>query len=273
MNFDSLMPMITQYGARVVGVLVLLWVAGTIGKWARKKALRGFEKAKFEPTLARFFANMLRWVILVVAIVAILGIFGIETASFAAVFAAAGFAVGLAFQGTLSNFSAGVMLLIFRPFAIGQVVNVAGVLGKVVEIGLFTTTFDTPDNRRIIVPNGAIFGATIENISHHETRRVDVAVGVEYSAPIDKTREVLLQAAKKVEGGLADPEPAIVLGGLGDSAVDWTVRLWCKAADYWAVRDALTRQVKLELDEAGLGIPFPQMDLHVVDMPAKAAAS
>jgi len=169
----------------------------------------------------------------------------------------------MALSGTLGHFASGVMLLIFRPFKVGDVINAAGVIGKVYEIELFTTALDTPDNRRIIVPNGSIYGATIENISHHPTRRVDVAVGVDYSADIDKTREVLDAAARSVEGILSDPPHAIVLGDLGDSAVNWTVRVWCNSADYWGIKEQLTRAVKQHLDQAGIGIPFPQMDVHL----------
>lgn len=155
------------------------------------------------------------------------------------------------------------MLLIFRPFKVGDVVSVSGVTGTVCEIDLFVTTFDTPDNRRIIVPNGSIFGSTIENISHHTTRRVDVAVGSDYGADIDTTREVLLQAAANVEHAHTDPPPSVVLSELGASSIDWTVRVWVDAANYWAVKDALTRAVKYALDQANIGIPFPQMDVHV----------
>jgi small conductance mechanosensitive channel len=191
---------------------------------------------------------------------------------FAAVIGASALAVGLAFQGSLSNFAAGVMLLVFRPFKVGDVVNVAGQTGKIDEIGLFTTTMDTADNRRLILPNGSVFGAVIENISYHDTRRLDVAVGSEYPADLDRTREVLLRAARSLPTVLADPEPAAVLLELGDSSINWSVRVWVNAADYWPTRDALTRAVKLALDEAGIGIPFPQMDVHL-DAPVAGAAA
>ena len=155
------------------------------------------------------------------------------------------------------------MLLTFRPFKVGDVVSAGGTTGKVFEIGLFTTIFDTPDNRRIIVPNNEIFGGTIENVSHHATRRVAVSVGTDYGADIDKAREVMLAAAKATENVLGDPEPAVVLTGLGGSSIDWSVRVWVNAADYWGVMDALTRNVKVALDDAEIGIPFPQMDVHI----------
>jgi len=261
--WEQIAPLITQYGIKVVGVLVFLFFAWIIAGWVRRFSLNGLTKAKVDLTLSQFISNILKWLVLLLAGLACLGAFGIETTAFAAVLAAAGFAVGIAFQGTLSNFAAGMMLLVFRPFKIGDVVNVAGVTGKVNEIELFTTTVDTPDNRRMILPNGSIFGSAIENISYHATRRVDVAVGTDYSTDLDRTREVLMKAAKSVENTLGDPGPGVVLCELGGSSIDWSVRVWVNADDYWAVREALTRAVKVALDEANIGIPFPQMDVHL----------
>ncbi len=166
-------------------------------------------------------------------------------------------------QGTLSNLAAGVMLMVFRPFKIDQIVSIAGHIGKVSEITLFTTNIDTLDNRRIIIPNSAVFGSTIENLTHNPIRRVDISVGVEYPADTDRTREVLEAAAKTVPGMINDPAPQVILLNLGDSSVDWQVRVWTKTDDYWDVLDAATRSVKVALDEAGLGIPFPQLDVHL----------
>ncbi len=155
------------------------------------------------------------------------------------------------------------MLLVFRPFKVGDVVTVAGQTGKVDEIELFTTTMDTPDNRRLILPNGSVFGAAIENITHHPIRRVDVTVGTDYSADLDQTRDILMKAAVAIPNQVPDKEPAVVLGELGASSVDWSVRIWVETSNYWPTKDALTRSVKNALDEASIGIPFPQMDIHV----------
>jgi small conductance mechanosensitive channel len=216
-----------------------------------------------DPTLATFFSSLARYTVLLLGGLAVMGVFGISVASFAAILAALGFAVGLALQGTLSHFAAGVMLLLFRPFAVGDKVSAAGVSGKVVEVGLFTTLFDTPDNRRIIVPNGAIFGSTIENDSHHDTRRVDVSVGTAYDADLSTTREVLNDVAAAVEGGLSDPAPQVYLAELGASSIDWSVRVWAPTSDYWTVRERLTNQMKEALDARNIGIPYPQMDVHL----------
>jgi small conductance mechanosensitive channel len=246
-----------------IAALLLMIAAFLLASWVKRMTFRSLEKTKLDLTLTKFFSNFARYGILIIAVVAILGYLGIETASFAAVLAAAGFAIGLAFQGTLSNFSAGIMLLVFRPFRVGDVVTVDGVTGKVEEIELFTTHLNTFDNRRLIVPNGNIFGSTIENITFHEKRRVDVAVGTDYGADLNETRQTLTEAATGVEGRLVEDDVQIVLMGLGDSAIDWEVRIWSPTSDYLVVRDRLTQAVKDRLDAAGIGIPFPQRDLHL----------
>lgn len=268
MDFEQLKQIIDGLGLqdflmKVMGVIVLLFVAWVAASWLGRLARKAMLKARLDETLTKFFSKFIRWAVLILALLACLGVFGVETTSFAAVIGAAGLAIGLAFQGTLGNFAAGIMLLMFRPFKVGDIVNVAGQTGKVDEIELFTTTIDTPDNRRIIIPNGSVFGSVIENISHHSTRRVDVAVGSDYSADLDETRDILTRVATNVSGRLDDPEPAVVLLELGGSSIDWSVRVWCNSADFWGVKQALTRDVKNALDQAGIGIPFPQMDVHM----------
>ncbi|MFG0330842.1 MAG: mechanosensitive ion channel family protein [Phycisphaerales bacterium] len=261
--WDQIAPVATTWGIRVLGALVFLIVAWIVAAWIGRTTWRAFERAKLDPTLGRFFSNLAKWGVLVLAGLGCLGIFGIETTSFAAVLAAMGLAIGLAMQGTLGNFSAGVMLLIFRPFKVGQYVTIAGESGTIYEIELFSTTLDTPDNRRLIIPNGSVYGQKIENITYHPRRRADIDVGVEYAADIDQTRAVLEAAANSVEGRLDDPAPQVVLNGLGDSSVNWTVRVWAPTPDFLAVKQATVRAVKIALDDAGIGIPFPQLDVHL----------
>ncbi len=254
---------VQNYVVPGVAALVMIIAAFMVAAWVKRMTLRSLKKTKLDLTLTKFFANFARYIILIIAIVAILGYFGIETASFAAVLAAGGFAIGLAFQGTLSNFSAGIMLLVFRPFKVGDVISVGGVAGAVDEIELFSTHLNTPDNRRMIVPNGTIFGDTIENMTYHEKRRVDVNVGTDYGADLNETRRILESAASNVAGRLSEEEVQAYLMGLGDSSIDWQVRVWCNPADYFAVRDSLTQAVKDGLDAANISIPFPQRDIHV----------
>ncbi|MEZ4700687.1 MAG: mechanosensitive ion channel family protein [Rhodothermales bacterium] len=260
---DTITQFLIDYGIPAVKALVLVVLAFLLAGWAKSMSFKALQKTRLDATLTKFFSNIIRYVILVVALVGCLGYFGIQTASFAAILAAGGFAVGMAMQGTLSNFAAGVMLLVFRPFKVGDVVQINGVTGKVFEIELFTTQLDTPDNRRIIVPNGSIFGSTIENITFHESRRVDVSVGTDYAADLKQTRVTLEAAASAVEGRLADKNVQVYLSALGASSIDWEVRIWCATPDYFDVRDRLTLAVKEGLDAAGIGIPFPQQDVHI----------
>jgi small conductance mechanosensitive channel len=268
--FNNIAPLVTQYGVRVIGAILVLVVGWIVAKWVARITRRGLTRAKVEETLVRFFSNLAKWGVLIFVLLACFKLVGVELVAFVGVIAASAFAIGLAFQGSLSNFSAGVMLLVFRPFKVGDVVSVSGETGKINEIGLFTTTMDTPDNRRLILPNGSIFGAVIENITHHPIRRVDVTVGTDYSADLDQTREVLMKAAHAVPDQIPDKEPAIVLSELGGSSVDWSVRVWVETSNYWPTKDALTRSVKNALDEANISIPFPQMDIHVEREAAEA---
>jgi small conductance mechanosensitive channel len=262
-DYQTVIELTIKYGTPAVGAIVLFFVAWIAARIAGALVRSSLRRAHLEETLTRFFSKLVRWLVLVAGGVGILGMFGVETTSFAAIIGAAGLAVGLAFQGTLSNFASGIMLLVFRPFKVDDVVTVAGMTGKVYEIDLFTSTLDTPENRRIIIPNSSIFGSTIENITHHAKRRADVNVGVDYKADIDTTREALEKAAAGVEGVLEDPAPGVVLLELGASSVDWSVRVWCNSGDFGSVKQATIRAVKLALDGAGIGIPFPQMDVHV----------
>ncbi|MFI4882300.1 MAG: mechanosensitive ion channel family protein [Phycisphaerales bacterium JB064] len=263
-NFDEItVPEVWAVAQPIVVAIVLIIVVILLAGWAKRLTVKATTKAKVEQTLAKFFGNLVKWAILVIGAVTVLQTLGVEATSFAAVLAALGFAIGLALSGTLGNVAAGVMLLVFRPYRVGDVINVNGITAKVDEIELFTTTFDTPDNRRIIMPNGSIFGSTIENVTHHKTRRVDIAVGTAYDADLDTVRETLMAAAKGVQGRDAAQEPVIYLSELGDSSINWAVRVWAATADYWAVKERLTRDVKYALDKADIGIPFPQRDVHL----------
>ncbi len=264
---ESGMSLLTTWGLRIAGVLVALSLAWILAGWARRSLLGVLEKRKIDPTLGRFFSNLLKYTIIVTTGLGCLGVFGIETTSFAALLASVGLAMGLAFQGTLSNFAAGVMLLVFRPFHVGDVISTVGRVGTVKEIDLFTSEITSFDNKRIIIPNSAIFGAVIENLTSHDTRRVDVSVGVAYGADIDRTREVLEAMTKDISGVIEDPAPEVFLEKLGPSSVDWIIRVWTRTELYWDVHQATVRQAKKALDAASLAIPFPQMDVHVTSGP------
>ncbi|MFG0258274.1 MAG: mechanosensitive ion channel family protein [Phycisphaerales bacterium JB043] len=268
LNPDNAARLFEQYGLPVAKALLLLFAAYIFAGWAKSVSRKAMERAKIDITLTKFLSTMVRWTILILAGIALLGMFGVETASFAAVIGGMALAIGLAFQGTLGNLASGVMLLIFRPFKVGDVVDVSGVKGKVDEIGLFATTIDTPDMRRFIVPNGAVFGSTIENVTYHPVRRVDVNVGASYDADIDGTRESLLRAARSVPNIDSSNEPVAYLLELGGSSVDWVVRVWSHNDNFWQVREDLVRAIKNQLDDARIGIPYPQMEVHMISADA-----
>lgn len=261
-NPERLLEVLLQAGLIVLQILAIMIIAWMAGGWAKRAVVRGLNRAKLDVTLAKFFGNVAKWAILVFGIMAALEVLNVQTTGLAAVIAGASLAIGLAFQGSLGNIAAGIMLLIFRPFRVGDVVKVADVTGKVDEIELFTTTLDTFDNRRFIIPNGEIFGNVIENITFHPTRRVDVPVGVDYSANIDATREALVAATGNVPLAIKDPAPIVFLDSFGDSSVNWVVRIWTNTPDFWNCKQELVRAIKMSLDEAGIGIPFPQRDVN-----------
>jgi len=271
---DTLIEVLATWGLQVLGALAVLivgrWVAGRVRAGIR----RGLERRELDPSLVPFLAGVGYYLTLAVVGIAVLGLFGIQTTSLVAVLGAAGLAVGLALQGTLSNFSAGVMLLAFRPFRVDHYVECAGTAGSVREIGLFSTTLATPDNVQIIVPNASIWGQIIKNYSVHETRRNDLVVGVSYGDDLGVALDTVRAVLAADERVLADPEPVVAVGNLGDSSVDLVVRPWCRASDYWALRFDLTRRLKEALEAAGCSIPFPQRDVHLhrADGAASAAA-
>jgi small conductance mechanosensitive channel len=256
-----------RYGPPMAGAVVMLAVAWWLSAKVAHLTVKALERARVELTLSRFMGSVVRWGILVMAVLACLSVFGVQTTSFAAVIGASALALGLAFQGSLSNMAAGIMLLLFRPFRVGDVVTVNGYTGRVEEIELFSTKIDTADNRRIILPNSTVFGTTVENITHNPLRRVDIAVGVDYAADIDRTRQVLMDAASGVPSRLDNPAPAAVVLKLGASSVDWQVQIWCRRQDYQAVFESGVRAVKLALEQAGIAIPFPQVQIHMAAKP------
>mgnify|MGYP001817110409 FL=1 len=238
-----------------VGRLVVSMVVGAVSKVLRGRGM--------DEILVGFLSSILRWVLLLFVIIAALSQLGINTTSLVALLGAAGLAIGLSLQSSLSNFASGVMLIIFRPFTKGDFVEAGGATGVVETISIFTTTMTTPDNKEIIVPNGAILGNNITNYSARPTRRVDMVFGISYDDDIRKAKQLLEEIIAADERVLADPAPVIALGELADSSVNFLVRPWAKSEDYWALLWDTTETVKLKFDEAGISIPYPQMDVHI----------
>jgi small conductance mechanosensitive channel len=221
------------------------------------------ESRSVDASLIPFVSNLVYFVLFAAVVIAVLGLFGIETTSLVAVLGTVGLAIGLAVQGTLANFSSGVMLLLFRPFHVGDYVDAAGVAGTVSEIGVFSTVLNTPDNVRIIVPNSGIFGATIKNFSANDTRRNDIVLGISYDDDISKAIAAVNAVLRKDSRILSDPEPLVAVSELSDSSVNLVVRPWCRRDDYWSLRFDLIRKLKEELEQAGCTIPYPQRDVHL----------
>jgi small conductance mechanosensitive channel len=232
---------------KVLGVLLVMTAAWILAGWARRGIGRLLDRPYLDRTLGRFLGNVAKWVVLIVALIGCLGVFGFNITSVATVLGAAGLAIGLALQGSLSNLAAGVMLLLLRPFKVGDLVLVTGQLGKIDDIDLFQTKIDTSDNRRLILPNSSIFSGVVENWTHHKARRCDVPVGVAYGADVTATRAALRRAAESLPMRQTDKVPDVLLDKLGPSSVDWLVMVWVPSADFIAAKDALVEAVIREL--------------------------
>ncbi len=262
-DVQQVMDLVTLYGMKIVTGIVIFIVGRWIARILRRVAERSLTKGQADQIVISFVGNIVYVAVLAFAIIAALGAMGIQTASFAAVLAAAGLAIGLALQGSLSNFAAGFLLAIFRPFKTGDFIEAGGATGVVEEIQIFTTQMRTGDNKTIIIPNSSILGGNIVNYSTKPTRRVDFVFGIGYGDDIDKAREVLngiIAADSRIH---KDPEPMVVVSELADSSVNFTVRVWTDSGDYWPVFFDTTEAVKKKFDAAGVSIPFPQQDVHM----------
>lgn len=268
---DALLDQLTLdniifYGGRLVAAILIFMVARWIAGRLRDAIRSMLDKPEYDKTLGRFGGNLLYYAIIILALLAALSTVGVEVASFIAILAAAGFAVGLALQGTLSNFAAGVMLLIFRPFDVEDVVEVGGERGRVRDIQLFYTRLNTLDNQLVIIPNSDVFGSSIRNILYNDELRVSCEVGTDYPADLDEARAILKQAGEQIDDRIEERGVQVLLTELGGSSINWEVRVWIRPngfGDLPRVRDELARSIKYKLDAADIGIPYPQMDIHM----------
>ena len=261
--YESLVPLFSAWALKVVGGLAVFVVGLVLARSVRRGLVGVFQRTEMDETLEKFLTSLFYYLILTMAAVAALGMMGIQMASVLTILGAAGLAVGLALQGTLSNVASGVMLLIFRPFRVGDYVDAGGTAGTVDSIGLFATKLNTPDNVLIVVPNSSIYGGTIRNFSAHPVRRNDMVVGISYDDDIGLAIQVIRSVLDGDDRVLSDPEPLVAVSELGDSSVNLVVRPWCKASDYWSLRFDLTRAFKERLEAAGCSIPYPQRDVHL----------
>ncbi|SHI91219.1 mechanosensitive ion channel family protein [Algibacter luteus] len=254
---EKWIDLILEYGLKIIGAIII-WI---IGSWVIKLILKGLrkamEEADYDVSLKKFLMNLLKWILKIVLIVVVLGTVGVETTSFAAILAAAGLAIGLALQGSLGNFAGGVLLMIFKPIKIGDLIEAQGEIGVVKQIEIFTTKLTGLSNKEIIIPNGTLSNGNIINYSTEGTRRVDLIFGVGYDSDIKKTKEVLMNVLTSHPKILKDPAPSVTVIELADSSINFAVRPWCETADYWAVYFDVTEQTKEALDAAGIDIPYP----------------
>ncbi len=269
LGFDwaEVMTMIKTTGVDFAINLAIAIVIFVVGKWVVslivKGVLRAMQKGEMDMTLRRFVANLLRMLLMLFVIIAAINQLGVQTASLVALVGAAGLAVGLALQGSLSNFAAGVLIVLFRPYKVGDWIEGGGVSGSVEEVQILTTVLKTGDNKKVIIPNSQIMGSTITNYSANDTRRVDLVVGVSYSDDLDKVRKEIEALVNADERILKDPAVTIAVSELADSSVNFVVRPWVKTEDYWGVYFDLTERIKKRFDEVGISIPFPQQDIYV----------
>jgi small conductance mechanosensitive channel len=260
---DQVLTLVSHWGLKVLGAIAVLLLGRLAAGWVRRAIRRALGRAQVDPTLVPFLSGLAYALMLAFVILAVLGLFGIPTTSVIAVLGAASLAVGLALQGTLSNFASGVMLLIFRPFRVGDFVEVGGTKGAVQEINIFSSVLHTPDNVRIIVPNSEIYGKPITNFTANETRRLDLVIGVAYDDDLQVASDTILETIRAHAKVLADPEPVVAVDSLGDSSVNFVVRPWVRTEDYWTTKWDLVRGIKERLEAAGCSIPYPQRDVHL----------
>ncbi|AUC83313.1 mechanosensitive ion channel family protein [Lacinutrix sp. Bg11-31] len=254
---DKGYELMLEYAPKTL-LAIVIWIVGAfVIKYLRKGISKTMDKADYDPSLKKFLLNLIGWVLKIVLIIVVLGTLGIQTASFAAIIAAAGLAIGLALQGSLGNFAGGVLLMIFKPIKLGDLIEAQGEVGVVKEIEIFTTKLTGLSNREIIIPNGALSNGNIINYTTEGTRRVDLVFGVGYDSDIKQAKAVLLNVLTNHPKVLKDPAPKVNVMELADSSINFAVRPWCKAEDYWAVYFEVTEQTKEALDTAGIEIPYP----------------
>ncbi len=269
--FITNQDLLIRYGENIITAILILIIGNWISKKVADSVGKIMTKKQLDGAVVGFVHNLLRYVLLAIVLVAALGRLGVETASIVAVVGAAGLAIGLALQGSLSNFAAGVLIVTFRPFKSGDFVDIGGVSGSVTSIQIFSTVLTTPDNKMVVVPNGTVISSPITNFSKYDTRRIDYVIGVSYTADLQKTKAALTRAVEADERVIKELGLTVGVHELADSSVNFVVRPWVKTEEYWNVYFDLLQAIKEELDKEGIEIPFPQMDVHF--NPAAATSS
>jgi len=260
---QSIYNIIVIYGPKLIGAIITLLIGWWIIKIIQNTLRKTFEKREMEPSLRGFLNSMIGILLKILLLVSVAGMMGVEMTSFIAILGAAGLAIGMALSGTLQNFAGGVMILLFKPFKVGDFIQAQGHMGSVNEIQIFNTILKTPDNKTIIIPNGGLSTSSMVNFSTEPRRRVDFTFGIAYGDDVDKAKEVLTRLINEDSRILKDPAPFIAVSELADSSVNLVVRVWAEASNYWGIFFDLTEKVYKTFDKEGLNIPFPQMDVHL----------
>ena len=271
-NLERIWELVAVWGIKVIAAIAIFIIGFWVAKLFRKIIEKVLANRNVDPTIGSFVANLAYYALLAFVVLAALGQLGIQTTSFIAIIGAAGLAVGLALQGSLANFAAGFLMIIFRPFKVGDVIDGAGTSGTVEKIQIFTTQLLTPDNKTVIIPNASLTAGNIVNYSTTGKRRVDMVFGIGYEDDIDKAKQIIIEAISADERVHKDPAPTVAVSELADSSVNFVVRPWVNTSDYWGVYFALTETIKKRFDQEGISIPFPQRDVHVYEHKTESAA-
>ena len=252
-----------SFGIKIIAALAIFFIGRMVARIVTNGIRKLMASQEVDKILETFVSNLVYWVLMIFVIIAAINQIGVQTTSLIAIVGAAGLAVGLAMQGSLANFAAGVLIVIFRPYKVGDFVEAAGIAGSVEEVQILTTVLKTGDNKQIVVPNAQIMGSIITNYSANDTRRIDLVIGIGYDDDIDKARDTIRDLVDADERILNDPACLIAVSELADSSVDFVVRPWVKSGDYWAVKLALTEAIKKRFDKEGISFPYPQRDVHI----------
>lgn len=261
--WDYVITILMEYSPRLISALLIFIIGWYAIKIIKKVITKIMIKREMEPTLSKFLADILIWTLKILLFVTVISRLGVENSSFVAIIGAAGLAVGLSLQGSLSNFAGGVLIIMFKPFKVGDFIEAQGVMGTVKQIQIFVTQLSTLDNQTIFVPNGALSNSNIINYTYATTRRADLTIGISYSSDIKKAKELALEVMKNHPMVLKDPEPMVLVRDLADSSINLAVRPWSKIEDFFVMRSDILEQIKLKFDQNNIVIPFPQRDIHI----------
>ncbi|MCU4676591.1 mechanosensitive ion channel [Catenovulum sp. 2E275] len=261
--FEDNQALLLSYAISLITAILILWIGFKIARLVSSSVSKMLQKKSIDPAVSSFIASIVHALVAAAVIIASLSHVGVQTATFVAILGAAGLAIGLSLQGSLSNFASGILITVFRPFKAGDFIEAGGVAGSVKEIQIFSTIMTTPDNKYVVVPNAQITGSPITNYSRHDTRRLDMVVGVSYSADLQQTETLLKNILDSHPNVLKEPGYTVAVSELASSSVNFVVRPWVKTSDFWPTKFELNKTIKQELDKAGIGIPFPQMDVHL----------